>query len=604
LGIRGKLILMATSITLIPCLLITGTIYFLVVKNLTQMITSDLQSSAEIKAQWLESWGNELMQVTQSSAENQVFSTGTDDEIRDYIRQIKDHWGAESVALVKPNGSSQINTDNRHASFKDEYVQTALKGELAFGGVGFSTITNNPVFAAAAPIKIDNNIIGVLAVTRNIQSVMSDLNKPYGYESRDSFILASNGMVMTEGRLGTQIRNKVITSPPARATTNGNSTYQTQDNREVIGVWLVSDKGWTIVEEVEGAEAMAPLNRNVPILLLIAGIVILVSLSVAVVISSRIAKPVRQVALAANRIAEGDLSADNKISITSKDEIGYLAGSFNAMIDNLRRLITKVKATANDLQEKSGAIKYSSDEVAISNSDQTNIVQQVSQAIYELAKASESIAISAFHAQQSGGNAAHEARESSIAVKEAINSLDAVKEAVGKLDVSSQRIGEIIAVIDNIADQTNLLSLNAAIESARAGEHGKSFTVVAEAVGDLAEKASNSTKEITTLIRNTQEQIQEAIEISETGAQKANSAVTALDNIVEQIDSVAAKIQEISAAGEQQSSRTEEMTTSMESLSATSEEVSASSQEMAASAKVLAELGRNLLNLVANFINT
>jgi len=557
----------------------------------------------------MEARSDDLVELAQVVSKDRIFSEDevSSQAIQAYLNEVKSLNNAETVAYVTPNGISSINTDNKQLNLSSRsYVQEALAGRVADSGLIVSTATGNSVFAVASPITKNGTVIGAIVVSRDVQEGADEFNKSYGMETRESFFLGKDKEIKTEGRLNDKIRYLTITTPPAdgiSSAKDGSEEYINHRGVKVVGAWHISSYGWGIVEEVEVAEALAPVNRMMTLLVGILAAMIVAALSVAIFFSSSITKPIRQLGATANRIAAGDLSTDNMVKVKGNDEVGKLAQAFNTMLSNMRELIAKVKQTAAELGEKSNNISVSSNEVAASNSEQANIAQEVSQAITELSKATEAIATNAHTARQSGENAFKEARQSSDAVREAIESLNSIKDAVQQLGISSQQIGEIVSVIDDIADQTNLLALNAAIEAARAGEHGKSFTVVAEAVRNLAEKSSASTKKIAKLVGDTQQQIQGAVDISETGAGKANQAVGALDSIVNQIEAIANKIGEISAAGEQQAASAQEVTASIESLSAASEEVSASSQEMAGSAKLLSRLGQDLKNLVGQFTN-
>jgi len=578
----------------------------MVLQNFTTMLQSDLESAVEVKTQWLESWCNDLMLIAEDSARNQIFISGDDQRIIEYLRELREFWGAETVAFVDPSASSRINTFNYITKYSDTYVKNALTGTISNGGVGVSTVTSNPIFSVAAPIIIDDQIIGALVINRNIQKIANEFNQAYGYQSRDSFIVSPNRIVMTEGRLPEQIRLTILDTLPSQGLINrenGSGRYANHINKDVIGAWQVSDLGWTIVEEVETSEALAAVYERMPLLFIVVGSLIILALLSAAFIAKKITSPISKLALSANRIAEGNLALENKITVRGRDEVSHLANSFNAMLENLRTLISRVKLSANELGESSNIINSSSSEVASGTEEQASIAQEVNLAVTELAKASESIAANVQKAHQSGESAVQDAVNSSNSIRKAIDSLNSVKEAVARLGTSSSKIGEIIGVIDDISDQTNLLSLNAAIEAARAGEHGKSFTVVAEAVGSLAHRASGATKEIAKLINTTQQQINEAVKISSSGADQASEAIIAMENIVKQIEVIVSNINEISAAGQQQTANTGEVTASMENLSATSEEVSAGAQEMAGYAKMMARHSQRLLDLVENFIN-
>ncbi|KOP77980.1 hypothetical protein AMS59_15220 [Lysinibacillus sp. FJAT-14745] len=358
-------------------------------------------------------------------------------------------------------------------------------------------------------------------------------------------------------------------------------------------------------------------------------------------IARLIVNPVKELQANMLKAGNGDLTVQGTYS--SKDEIGQLTQSFNSMLNNIHNTVTKVTETANHVAAASDELNANAAETTkatemVANTMETiahgsveqlkNIsntfntvnelstgVQQVAgnaQAVSELSKDSLSLVIN-------GIDAANQMNEQMIDITERVNGLSEVVDLLGK---RSYEIGQIIDSITAIAEQTNLLALNAAIEAARAGEHGKGFAVVADEVRKLAEQSAVSSNQIEVLISETQKDTHKAVEsmklvtteVTE-GIKTTENTRTTFASIQGAIQSVTMQVEEVSAAVEQMAAGTEEIVGSMntihsvsksttagtESISATTEEQMASMEEISSSAYALANLAEELRDLAAQF---
>lgn len=314
------------------------------------------------------------------------------------------------------------------------------------------------------------------------------------------------------------------------------------------------------------------------------------------------------------KFANGDLTVNVKAE-NSDDEIGKLFNGFNKAVNNIKEMIKRVQEAVQAAASASSQISASSEELAAGSQEQSAQASEVATAIEQMATTIMETTKNVTGATENAKNAGSIADEGGKAVIDTINGMeriaDVVKKAaetVEKLGASSDQIGEIIQVIDEIADQTNLLALNAAIEAARAGEHGRGFAVVADEVRKLAERTTKATKEIASMIKQIQEDTNGAVQSITTGKvevehgkELAKKAGNSLKLIIESSKKVVDDVTQVASASEEQSTAAEQISRSIEGINSVTQETAAGTQQIARAAEDLNRLTENLQQLIDAF---
>ncbi|MEC1177800.1 methyl-accepting chemotaxis protein [Metasolibacillus meyeri] len=361
---------------------------------------------------------------------------------------------------------------------------------------------------------------------------------------------------------------------------------------------------------------------------ILTAIALLIGIGLVIFVKQTITKPLIRIVKSTNVIAEGDLT-ERDIVVQSKDEIGQLATAFNLMKGNLKNLLGNVQSNSEQLSAAAEQLSASTEEVTATTADVTNraantaeITKTASDAANESARAMEETAVgvqriaeAAQDLQTSSVDASTTATSGSSIINKAKQQMEIintsttqVNELVQKLSKQTEEISQMTQVITDITEQTNLLALNAAIEAARAGEHGKGFAVVADEVRKLAEESKNSANTIVTLTTEIQSDtesveaavnhsllsVKDGVEIIGQAGEAFHAIEEAVTHMTTQIEDISATSEQLSASAEQVSASVNEIATGVVESATDIDMVVAAMQEQAATMDEISSVAVNL----------
>jgi methyl-accepting chemotaxis protein len=535
-----------------------------------------------------------------------------------------------------------------------EYVQKALKGENAISDPVVSPATGALVAVFASPVKGgDGKVSGVFFGSIDLGDIAQKVAEVKTGKTGYAYMLKGDGLTLANPNKDLVMKDNPVKNdklPPSLRQTaekmirgeTGVTVYEYNGIEKLVGYAPVKSAVWSLAVTMPLDEALEGLQSLKWISLVTSAAVLAIAFVFIALFARRIAAPIRAIEAAADKIANGDLS-QTSIGISSHDEIGRLAASFEKMTHNVGALIRRIAdesqhlaVSAEQLTASAGQSSQAANQIAASITGvsegadaQLRAADEAAAAVERMSAGIEQVAAVANQSAAQAAQAADKAKHGGYSVDKAVSQMAQIEETVNssaqvvaKLGERSKEIGEIVATISGIAGQTNLLALNAAIEAARAGEQGRGFAVVAEEVRKLAEQSEEAAKKIADLIGEIQDDTDKAVVAMDsgtrevkTGAEVVNAAGAAFREIAGLVTVVSDQIKESTAAIQGIAGGSRQIVGAVQkidelgrnsageaqSVSAAAEEQLAAMEEIASSSEALARLAQELQTAIAQF---
>ncbi len=629
---KQTLLVKITGMVILTVLVVSGAIagvaYYFLSNNLNRQAKEEAAIASRVVEASLSALKEKTMMIASLIANNPSVSSavkeGKVDFLQNFTSEIVKSQEGMIVTIVNKEGNviARGHSDKTGDSVMNQInVKRALSGEATTGIEEGSVVKLS--LRSGHPVKIDGEIVGSIITGVNLSSdttFVDKMKKELGVECT----IFHNDMrvsttILKEGQraIGTKMDNPQVIETVLKNGQIFHNENKIMDRMYDTVYWALKGADGKIAGMFFiGKDRTAIDKTYVRILLSLLACVAFIGgcmIVVGIIMSRSIVAPVKKTLAVMEEVSKGNLTM--RIDASSNDEIGEMAKHFNTFVETLHTALKKVSESSSKVSSEANLLESAAEQMASGIEEASLQVNSVATASEEMSTTSSEIAQNCVMVARGSENANSSAMSGAGIVQETIVVMNHINERVKesasiitKLGSRSEQIDQVIGLINDIADQTNLLALNAAIEAARAGEHGRGFAVVADEVRKLAERTTEATREIGSTIQAMQVEtknavlsMEEGVVEVEKGTSEAAKSEDALKDILSQVGTVTSEINQIAVAVEQQTATTNEISGSIQQFSSLMHDMSKRIQDNVNAASHLATLSKDLEKLVGQF---
>ncbi|WP_019613964.1 methyl-accepting chemotaxis protein [Psychromonas ossibalaenae] len=624
LGFSRKIILASGIILTVALIILAVVNYIVVMKHTRTSLQSNLEETSQNASTNIANWLNDKLLATKAVAKGTTEISPTMD--RSKLSMIKDagnfiyvYVADEAGTMVMDNPEEKLPADY-DPRVRPWYTKTKQLGSASFTAPYIDATSGALLISVTAPIKINSSFDGVAAGDLSLGYIGDTLGQVNFSGTGHVYLIDSDGKVLVH-------KDKSLGDKNIRELYPNNDIkiqsqlveVETSTGTHLIGFFPIEgvpSVNWYLAVEIDKEQAFSSMEDIRNLSLLLTNAAVLIAVVLLSLLLMQLTKPLHDLQAAMRDIAEGNGDLTKRLDIKSNDEIGRLAEHFNTFVANIHSMMKVFKSQSEEMTIIASQMNDISSQSKYEMNRQRQETEQVATAVAEMSAAAGQIAVNAQGAAEAAQDADNEGQVINQVVDEAISSIQGLADNLGEaeqviaeLEIEVTDISTVLDVIKGIADQTNLLALNAAIEAARAGEQGRGFAVVADEVRNLAGKTQDSTEEINAKIASLQngaaravESMKKSRETSDVSVQKAGEAGLSLSRISESVSRISEMNIQIATASEQQTNVTEEIARNVTNISDATEVTNEAANETVKTSEQLSAIGAQIIKDVDQFV--